>query len=131
LYYIWLIFIAYGIKDRGFNLNNEELYNQMEILARRVNVIRIYFVAVLSIIALLFYFLPWIVDAHTALGFYILAFLWFMFVWIPLLIHIILFVKLKIAKNIKSKHHLIASILILIIYGILFIGVSNNYVLTV
>lgn len=93
--------------------------------------IRIYVTAILSTIALLFYFSPWIIDPHSALGFYLVAFLWFLFAWIILIIHIILFVKLRIAKNRKAKHHLLAFVLILVSYCILFIGVFNNYVLTV
>lgn len=91
-----------------------------------------YLGALLSIVALAAYFSPWYGDAHGCLGFYIISFLWFLFIaWPTLLVHLVLMV-LNIRKHNKDwKHHLTAAIMIIFCYLGLFIGVANNYVMTV
>lgn len=91
-----------------------------------------YIAAIFSNIALLLYSLPWTYGAnHTTLGFYLIAFFWFIFAWIILLVQIIFCIKLKIAKDINWKHHLLASCLIVISYVGLLIGILNDYMVTV
>jgi FtsH-binding integral membrane protein len=90
-----------------------------------------YLAPVLSIIALLAYFSPWYGDAHECLGFYILAFLWFLVAWAAILVHLI-FMALCIRKHDKNwRHHLIAVFIVSSSYIGLFIGLVNNYIVTV
>lgn len=93
---------------------------------------KIYITGIFSIFALILYSLPWIYDdAHKALGFYILSFLWFMVAWMIIFLHLIFIVKSKKAKNNKWKHHLLSSVLIVISYVGLFILIINGFMLTV
>lgn len=91
-----------------------------------------YIAGVFSVFALGFYSLPWTYGAtHTALGFYIIAFFWFMFAWLPLIFHLVLGITEKVRKNKNWKHHIITSGLIVISYILLFIAMSNGYMVTV
>jgi len=92
-----------------------------------------YIAAIISFIALLFYSLPWSYGAtHGALGFYIIAFLWFMVLgWIVLIVQLYFFVLLRKRNNPKWKHHLIGSSLIGLSYIGFLWGLSNGYIVTV
>lgn len=90
-----------------------------------------YTAAISSYIALFFLFLPWIFNTDTILSMlYSLAFFWFLFAWLILLVHIISVVVLIIRRNSNWIHHFIASVLIIISYIGLLWGTSNGYIMT-
>ena len=90
-----------------------------------------YIIGILSNVALLFYSLPWTYGAsRTVLGFYLIAFAWFVLAWLPLLIHLFLGIAYKINKNPVWKHHLIAAGLIAMSYAGFLLGMCNGYVVT-
>ncbi|WP_248481037.1 hypothetical protein [Tepidibacter aestuarii] len=86
---------------------------------------------ILAIIALPLYFSPWILDPHEALDFYMIAAFWFMVAWLILVVQLFLVIKLKLKDNPNWKYHLVVSIFILISYCGLFIGLCNNYIMTI
>ncbi|RKD33741.1 hypothetical protein [Thermohalobacter berrensis] len=85
--------------------------------------LKYYITALMSSIALLFYFFPWIYDMHKGLDFWEISLSWFMYAWILLPIHIFFSIRLKLRNNSNWKHHLISAILILITYIILYIAI--------
>jgi hypothetical protein len=88
--------------------------------------------SIISVLALIAYFSPWWYGAiHTCLGFYILAFLWFLIAWIIFLIQMLKFIKLKKNNDASWKYSLSNSIIILISYVVLFLGWMNNLIVTV
>lgn len=94
--------------------------------------IKYYISGIFSVIALVFYSLPWTYGAtHSALGFYIISFLWFLFAWILMLLHLILGIYNLEYKNNNWKHHITAFGVLIISYIILFIAISNGYMVTV
>lgn len=53
----------------------------------------------LSVICSLLYFMPWIIEPRAGLGFYLLAYFWFLFVWIPMLGHLGIGIKNKLKRE--------------------------------
>jgi hypothetical protein len=94
--------------------------------------ILIYLGAILSSVATIFYFLPWWLDPHATLGFYIIGALWMLLAgWMILLTNLVLMGILIKNKNSLWKHLAISSGIIMICYIILFIGISKGCILTV
>jgi len=94
--------------------------------------IKYYISGLFSILAVLFYTLPWSYAANrTALGFYIFAIFWFLIAWIVMLIQVIVGLVKREKNNPSWKHILYSAALIAISYAGIIILYQNDYIVTV
>ena len=99
-----------------------------------MRIILCYITSILSLLACLGYFSPWLAApgvSNNILGAYVLSLLWFMGAWIILMIHIIFTIILRKIGDNKWKHHAIAAGIIFVCYIALGIGLTNELFLTV
>lgn len=87
---------------------------------------------IISVICSLFYFLPWIIEPRAGLGFYIIAFLWFLLAWIPMFLHIAVGVRSRIRNHlVLSNRHFFSALTIFVSYVIVMAGILNGYTVSV
>jgi len=94
--------------------------------------IKPYWGAVVSVIALFCYFSPWVTDhPREALGIYLLAFFWFFLVgWVVLLVNLVFMgVSLK-RRDAFWKQYGISSLIIVLCYIGVWIGVVKGFFMT-
>ncbi len=86
----------------------------------------------ISIIMSVLYYTPWIFGASRAnLGPYLLAFLWFLGVWVVSIVYAIKAYKLrKLNRSLKNRY-LLGFIMIAFSYLLVWIGIFNGLVITV
>ncbi|MEM7600035.1 MAG: hypothetical protein AAF357_01310 [Verrucomicrobiota bacterium] len=77
------------------------------------------------------YYLPWLIEPRVALGPYILAFFWFLAVWIVAVIHLVLLVKNFRGEKSNAMRHGLAALLIGVSYVIVLVGLLNGFIVTV
>ena len=89
--------------------------------------------AALSLLSVAAWFSPWYAaDAHAALGFYILAFLWFLLgAWLSAAICIAMAIRLRKRNGKAWKHPAIAAGFTAVCYAAVWAGLLNGYMVTV
>jgi hypothetical protein len=95
--------------------------------------IKTYWGAALSLTAVAGYFSPWYAaDAHAALGFYVLAFLWFLLPgWVELAINLVAVGRKLKRKEPEWKHPASAACITALCYAAVWTGIFNGYMVTV
>lgn len=96
-------------------------------------------IPVLSVIMVLFYFMPWIVydfgewsyeNSRTALGFNLLGMLYFLTAWVQIPVNIV-FIIIRRKNKSKQKFHIINLIVLILYCTVVFIGMANGKMVTV
>lgn len=97
-----------------------------------MNVMKRFWSSVFSFFAVIGYFSPWMYGAtHSNLGFYLLSFFWFLFAWILLIFHLVKFI-IRLRKNDSEwKINITNFLAITLCYVSVFIGIANDYMVTV
>jgi len=95
--------------------------------------IKHYWGAALSMLGVAAWFSPWYAaDVHAALGFYILAFLWFLLgAWLPLAICIAMAIRRRKRNDAAWKHPAIAAGITALCCATVWAGLLNGYMVTV
>lgn len=97
-----------------------------------MKLISAYWGAALSLLAVVAYFAPWIIEPRDGLGLHLLAMGWFVCIAsITFLVNFIIMIKMIRRGHQGWKHFAIADGVILICFSIVFLSAQSGYMVTV
>ena len=98
----------------------------------KVQALKIFLIPIISPIMSVFYYTPWLTNTpHDVLGLYVMAFFWFLLVWIVAIYYVIKADKLRSKTPELTNKYMYGLGLIIFSYIIVLIGFFSGYTVTV